>query len=370
MEWWGIKQWQCLWRCMNQRLETVKLLSKGPGGASEPVAVDRFTADNFAADPTDGGTVENPEITEDSERPGRAIPDVVGDIPTIAPFGLLGTSNTLGTYPTATITTVGQGGQIVLRNDGELHSLGELFYIPTVTNTASSPALIVAMENQPGGDSNYRLVAGDATVTRVLRNLTLRTGLNDGADNDGDTHIDDGGSATAEEILREARVPGLININTAPANVLAALHVYPEAASIIWTQLTTSDPYNPFNSLGELAQAVKSAVDVNPAWSKDEDPDGDGVGTPDGITVDNEEKLFHFRNVANLISVRSDVFVVYITIQASDRDGIFQDDERIMRTMAIVDRSFCLRPFDSSMTTEERLKDIPLPRIVAQTTIP
>jgi len=111
---------------------------------------------------------------------------------------------------------------------------------------------------------------------------------------------------------------------------------------------------------------------TNNIWeSKDEgDPDDASVdvGSPDGITVDNEEKMFHFTNVANLISVRSDVFVVYITIQASDRDGVFQPDERIMRTMAIVDRSFCLRPYDNSGKVD--LVDIPLPRIVAQTILP
>ena len=89
------------------------------------------------------------------------------------------------------------------------------------------------------------------------------------------------------------------------------------------------------------------------------------MGSPDGITVDNEENLFHFTNVANLIDVRSDVFVVYITIQASDRDGVFTSPPAVtLRTMAIVDRSLCLRPQGTA------LADIPLPRIVAQTTLP
>ncbi len=116
---------------------------------------------------------------------------------------------------------------------------------------------------------------------------------------------------------------------------------------------------NFFVSTGTFASFCTSS-----AWpSKDEDP-ADGVGSPDGITVDNEQKLFHFTNVANLISVRSDVFVVYITIQASDRDGDFANPTGTMRTMAIVDRSFCLRPATAG------LADIPLPRIVAQTTLP
>ena len=102
--------------------------------------------------------------------------------------------------------------------------------------------------------------------------------------------------------------------------------------------------------MGDTANEFTSGVSA--ANSEDESDPAEG-GSPDGITVDNEQKLFHFTNVANLISVRSDVFVVYITIQASDRDGVFQPDERIIRTMAIVDRSFCLRPYDASGGTAE-----------------
>ena len=344
--------------------QTVKLLREGPAGASEMVTVDRFTADNFAPDPPDGGTVQNPTITEDAERPGRTVPFAAGNVPTIAEFGPLGTTNTLGTYPNVTIAKTGEGGQIIVRNRA-LHSLGELFYIPIVANTTSSPAVIVEIEDQPDGDSNYRLDPGPLSTNRdVLQYLTLRTGIKDGADNDGDGEIDDSSSGSAteknESIVAEARVPGLINVNTTQVDVVKALHYY--CGSTYSQQVKMANwfitPRAKFDLIGAFANFCT-------AWpSKDEDPDVDSVGSPDGITVDNEEKLFHFTNVANLISVRSDVFVVYITIQASDRDGVFQPNERIMRTMAIVDRSFCLRPQGTT------LADIPLPRIVAQTILP
>ena len=126
--------------------QDIESLPVSPGGAANMVVVDRFE-DDFSVDPQNGGDVENPEITEDSERPGRTVPPVGDNIPTIAPFGLLGTSNTLGTYPTATIATVGQGGQIILRG-GPLHSLGELFYIPKIANDGTDPKLIEAMEEK------------------------------------------------------------------------------------------------------------------------------------------------------------------------------------------------------------------------------
>ena len=348
---------------------------------SAMVAIDRFDGGVTAPTTPIAGIAPPPTIvrTEYSERPGHDIPVGSGNPlePVIAPFGALvpGTAaKALGNAP-ATDVGGGNGGQIILRNDA-LHSLGELFYVPKIANDGTDAKLIEQMEtiqSQQTNDSDYRLEPGDAVATSILRNLTLRTGLEDGADNDGDNHIDDGNSATDEQIIAEARVPGLININTAPQEVLEALHYYYLPVAAGGDNIATFIEQNrPFASLGSLADEIATNTDwpagTNPyEVSKDEDPDSDGVGSPDGIDVDNEEKLFHFKNVANLISVRSDVFVVYITVQAS-RNGT--DVGQPLRTMAIVDRSLCLRPYDSTATAAERLADIPLPRILSQTTLP
>ncbi|MCK4850141.1 MAG: lamin tail domain-containing protein, partial [Phycisphaerae bacterium] len=359
---------------------------------STMVGVDRFDGTTIASPaPTVLSDEPPPTIvrTEYSERSGRYIPFGSGPPnplePVIATFrpSVSGTApKVLGDYPTTDIGG-GQGGQIVLRN-GELHSLGELFYVARVANTASGVELIVAMEGQSDGDSDYRLDLNlGSTGREILQYLTLRTGLNDGADNDGDRHVDDNDNmddgvtpASDESIANEARVPGLININTAPVEVIEALHYYYGSTTADqvrvgdWFKTVIRPGGGRFVSTGEFADLCSGAA--GGFWqSKDEVLDSDGVtplGSPDGITVDNEQKLFHFTNVANLISVRSDVFVVYITIQASDRDGDFDNSTATLRTMAIVDRSFCLQPYDD--TGKVDMTTMPLPRIVAQTTLP
>ena len=352
--------------------ETIKLRRPDPSGSVD-VAVDRFEGD-VQADLISGST-DPGELFEDAERPGRTIPSVAGNIPVIAPFGAIVTTNTnsLGTFPTATMATAGEGGQVVLRNDGEFHSLGELLYVPTVANTASGVELILAMETSTANDSAYRLQPTASGVSAsVLRNLTLRTGLKDNADNNGDGYSDNvkisGGtpSATPEQIIAEARVPGLININTAPDAVLQALHYYyVPSASVTYDLPVFVQGSWPFRSMADVAYKFAVLGSVPVVNSEDESLPADG-GSADGIAVDNEQKLFHFKNIANLISVRSDVFVVYITIQASDRDGNFDPPATTttLRTMAIVDRSWCLRPATTSF------EDVPLPRIIAQTTLP
>ncbi len=336
---------------------TIKLIN--PAG----VVVDHFLNCNFKADPPDttGSAPVSPLpiIMEDFQRKGN---DVDGDlIPAIVKFEEYESDENdpavpLDDFPTEAISPAGEGGQIIVKNR-ELHSLGELLYIPTITNTTTSPALIEAMEGQSDGDSSYRLnmTPVDSIDRKILQYLTLRTGIKD-LDSDGNA-IDNDGDGLNDNIL-EARVPGLINIKTAPVDVLKALHYYYDPVGAADQIKKAGD----FVSIGAFASYC-SLYTKDSGWpSKDEgDPDDANVGSPDGITVDNEEKMFHFTNVANLISVRSDVFVVYITIQASDRDGVFQPDERIMRTMAIVDRSFCLKPTGT---------EIPLPRIVAQTILP
>ena len=350
---------------INAGSNTVKLLRPGPGVAT--VTVDRFVG-NFANDPvgTPAGPTSTPyPIVEDFERPGQNTPSGAPYTPVIAPF--MGPSNlhTLGTDSSTPIGTEGYGGQIVLRN-GPMHSLGEVFYVPKVANDGTDAKLIEAMEGDTSTDAGYRLnLSSGQEAEKVLQYLTLRTGLYDGADNDGDGNVDDAAGGTSDDsILQEARVPGLVNINTAPAEVMNALHYYYGDGQMniggVFSTFRQNDPAHvTFDSLGAFAKRWK-------LWdsSKDEDPDGESVGSPDGITVDNEQKLFHFANVANLISVRSDTFVVYITIQASDKDGNFDPEGRTLRTMAILDRSLCLRPNSAYG------QGIPLPRIVAQAVLP
>ena len=371
------------------------------------VVVDHFEK-NFDPDPPVSiGAVPPaplPTISENFQRPGnetRIDATTTVYMPAIDEFQKVDVTASpsdasLGTYPDPSVVDIdsndldngGEGGQIVLNNTGELHSLGELFYVPKVANNDTTDAkLIEKMEGQPSGDSDYRLsfMGGSETpniVRRVLQNLTLRTGLNDRdsggnlIDNDGDGYQDvvlvdpdgDGTFEPAPSSMLEARVPGLININTAPYEVLEALHYYYQSG----TDNLAVDVRDERNNNGPF-QSMKDFLEFWYDSDKTRDETGDialppppnNVGSPDGLTKDNEQKLFHFTNVANLISVRSDVFVVYITVQAY-RDGASGPDPigQPLRTMTIVDRSFCLRPNGTL------LEEIPLPRILSQTTIP
>ena len=353
--------------------QTIKLKRPvAPGGL---VTIDAFSKD-FSSEPASSGVDPNPPppILEDSQRPGLPVPydqyaeppyDDDDLQPTIAPFSDLTASPTLSDYPLEIVDNVnkGHGGQIVLRN-GPLHNLGEIFYVPKIANDGTGAKLIEQMVGQTDGDSNYRL--DPSSDGDVLQYLTLRTGLYDNTDNDGDGNVDGAaGVASDDSILLEARVPGLININTAPGEVINALHYYYEKDDFGVTMFATLRRESPkldlmtFESLADLATLWGQ---IGKALSKDEDPDSEIVGSPDGVLVDNEQKLFYFSNAANLITVRSDTFVVYITVQASNKDGIFDTDGRTVRTMAILDRSLCLRPNGTA--------DIPLPRIVAQAVLP
>lgn len=353
--------------------QTITLQRPGPGGAF--VAVDSFTG-QFQDDHSDTSTYASEPsavpVIDDFQRPSNRTVTVTDDLwrPTIAPFQEIPELNANpGAYSdpvsVPSLNNQGNGGQIILRN-GPLHSLGELFYVPKVANDGTDAKVIEAIESDTSTDTGYRLNPSESDAQKITQYLTLRTGLYDGADNDGDGNVDDAaGVASNESVLREARVPGLININTAPGDVINALHYY--YGQIDYGSLFSTVRQGPkpefvrFSSLSNFAQFWRSAAATS---SKDEDPDGDGVGSPDGIMVDNEQRLFHFTNVANLITVRSDVFLVYISIQASDQDGYFDENSRTLRTMAILDRSFCLQPSGTE------LGDIPLPRIVSQLTLP
>ena len=331
--------------------DRLELFRPGPDGSG--VKVDRSEAnllEQVAQEPQahDPSTSLPADITDRYHRPGRSVPYGSGPPywPVITAFKTAG-STTLGTCPQEQTGSATPHGQIILANQ-ELHSLGELFHVPTTANDGNTPRLILDMQSDPPGDSNYRLVPNSELARNIFQHLTLRTGLGDGWDNDGRNEADD---------LGESRVPGLVNINTAGPEVLGALHAYPQIVGIIMDN-------RPFHSLAELASRVHDAAKADPGLSYDEDPNGDGVGSPDGITDDNEELIFHFKNIANLITVRSDVFVIYITVQASDPDGQFSDTAPILRTMTILDRSLCLRPAGTP------LADLPLPRIIAQMTLP
>ncbi|MCR4290120.1 MAG: type II secretion system protein GspK, partial [Candidatus Scalindua sp.] len=143
----------------------------------------------------------------------------------------------------------------------------------------------------------------------VLQYFTVSDPSMDGIDNDGDGSTDsaDTGSQSGDLDGPEYRIPGLINVNTAPSEVLQSLPNIgtSEASAIIGART--------FTSIGEVAN-VFTGIPGN-KW--------------------NREKLF--RSISNLITTRSNVFTVYVTAQITDEamSNVFAEK----RLIAIVDRS-------------------------------
>ncbi len=197
-----------------------------------------------------------------------------------------------------------------------------------------------------------RLDLQDPNHRNVFQYLTVFDPANDGINNDGDVIPNDGNDLIDEDNLDgtpEWKIPGRININTAPWYVIAqlpwvsgelaqAIVAYRDRAVVVDNNDIdyTSRPGEPgLRSIGELNQVVGS----NPDYSIDYYAlDSNDLGvfpdlTPnDGLGYDFEERDVIFSRLSNLVTVRSDVFTAYILVRI-DTDGPQK------RVVAILDRS-------------------------------
>ena len=154
----------------------------------------------------------------------------------------------------------------------------------------------------------------------VLQYITVTDPSMDNIDNDGDGDIDtsDTGSQAGDIDGQEYRIPGLINVNTAPIEVLESL---PNGSGgTLSNAIATAiegDADKPFTDIGDLVNDVAEVTNTSGADKWDE-----------------EETL---RSISNLITVRSNVFTVYITAQVTDEGETSVFAEK--RILAIVDRS-------------------------------
>ena len=161
----------------------------------------------------------------------------------------------------------------------------------------------------------------------VLQYITVRDPSMDNIDNDGDGDIDtfdtdgdgdidvndtgDTSFQTGDFDGQEHRIPGLINVNTASAEVLQSL---PNVDSTIATAIETSGS-KPFTSIGDLVDDVTQITGAGTKWNMEST----------------------FRSISNLITTRSNVFTVYVTAQVIDEaiSSVYAEK----RILAIVDRS-------------------------------
>ncbi|MGR3173349.1 MAG: lamin tail domain-containing protein [Candidatus Scalindua sp.] len=172
----------------------------------------------------------------------------------------------------------------------------------------------------------------DGTNDNVFGYITIIDPSMDGIDNDGDfgtdtydtdgdgdIDINDTGDTSFQSgdfDGKEYRIPGLINVNTAPIEVLASL---PDGSggTLGDTTIATSifNGSKPYSSIGDLVVKVTDITDT-------------------GATKWDKEKPL--RSISNLITVRSNVFTVYVTAQITDEALTVFAEKKIL---AIVDRS-------------------------------
>ena len=161
------------------------------------------------------------------------------------------------------------------------------------------------------------LVDSNIAYPNVLQYFTVTDPSMDNIDNDGDGDIDslDTGSQAGDFDGPEYRIPGLINVNTAPFEVLQSLpNIGTDTAKAIAGEIPYIDK-KPFTSIGDLVDRVTEITGSGTKWNK--------------------EKTF--RSISNLITTRSNVFTVYVTAQIMKEDLSEKYAEK--RILAIVDRS-------------------------------
>ncbi len=157
-------------------------------------------------------------------------------------------------------------------------------------------------------------VSDSIDYPNVLQYFTVIDPSMDNIDNDGDGSKDaaDTGSQSGDFDGKEYRIPGLINVNNAPADVLQSL---PNIDLIIAIAIESSGS-KPFTGIGDMVDKVTEITNTaDTSWDKERT----------------------FRSISNLITTRSNVFTVYVTAQITDEEETSVYSEK--RILAIVDRS-------------------------------
>jgi len=227
----------------------------------------------------------------------------------------------------------------------------------------TNPAATVGRRllNTPiGREYDIRLDLHNPLYSNIFQFITVFDPAKDNIDNDGDNTRDELVVPAIQVPLwpPEFKVPGRININTAPWFVIAQLPwVSPELARAIvayrdkqklldaaGTPVPGANYSNRpgnfgYESIGQLNFVENTSTDTaHQLYRIQQDhPDGENLLgfpdlTPDNIVDDFEERDVIFSRISNLISVRSDVFTAYILVRIG-RDGPQK------RMVAILDRS-------------------------------
>jgi hypothetical protein len=236
----------------------------------------------------------------------------------------------------------------------KIHNLSDLAAVPYV-GYVRDPA---TSQEKGIGDwlkENDNLIHFDFTENTSQKGGIFRDALVDGFELIGraDDAADNNGNGVNDD-LDEMRLPGLINVNTAPTTVLQALHAYLAAGTPTVASTLTSIP---FKSVGDVLE--KHAGNLAPGA-------GDNFFVT-GVTGNNDvvEKATKWTRFASLTANRSDTFVAYILIEARKDNTTVQSQ----RAVVLFDRSLCNQPpmkWDGTNNIWIENPAYRLPRVVAR----
>ncbi|MHC4483213.1 MAG: hypothetical protein ACYSW4_06660, partial [Planctomycetota bacterium] len=218
-------------------------------------------------------------------------------------------------------------------NIGEV---GMVFRYPAYCETGlPHPPPIIGYGLDADTEPEVRVDLANPGYQRVFNYLTVFDPSSDWIDNDGDGYLNE----TDLNETPELKVPGRININTAPWYVIgqlpwmqytAAGNSYNRAQDVVIDR----DLNGPYRSIGEVMRVPAMqdlALDASDNLNSDVVSPGPDF-TDDSALNDFEERDSVFARISNLVTVRSDVFTAYILVRLGT-------DGPQKRAIAILDRS-------------------------------
>ncbi len=197
-------------------------------------------------------------------------------------------------------------------------------------------------------EADVRLNLKTPAFRNLFNYLTVFDPTDDGIDNDGDSLID----VDTLNQTPEWKIPGRININTAPWFVLKQLPWMRTDIAREIVDYRDSASVEGFRNIAEL-------MDVDEMAYYADDEIGDLGDFPDLTENDNapddfEERDVIFARISNLVTVRSDVFTAYILVRIGT-------DGPQKRVMAVLDRSD-VYPYGTGRVRVRALHPAPDPR--------
>ena len=196
---------------------------------------------------------------------------------------------------------------------------------PGATNGRSAPEKLAAAAND--GDAYVNLV--EAKYNRLLPVLAVNHPYYDKTDSDGDGFIDalDTGRDRADSFGPEIYRHGMINIKTAPPEVIRGmvpLQVERHGHNA-WTISKAIADNDAIKNPADILTLEHQSIFIN------DNRDDDDNGSPD----DHAERTWLYGYMSNWATVRTDTFAVYGTISIETVSG---RKEGVRRFIAVLDR--------------------------------